>query len=129
MTLLKLCPKCGVTTAPGLRMCATCQAADNRRRTEKRRTSGRMTTSAWNRLRAAAIERDGFACQRCGKTGTVGTLTVHLRPELGSNHWTATLEDLTTLRRSCHGTVDAPRSHLSPAALASPRGPEGVSIG
>ncbi len=79
--------------------------------------------AAWNRLRAAAIARDGFACRRCGKAGTVGTLTVHLRPEFAGNHRIATLDDLTTLCVSCHGSVDAPRAHHpqpdSPASLAS----------
>ncbi|MEO5576451.1 MAG: HNH endonuclease signature motif containing protein, partial [Gaiellaceae bacterium] len=98
-------------------MCPDCQVAHDRRRNEKRKTSGR-TTTAWNRLREAAIRRDGYTCQRsgCGATGTVGTLTVHLDPRLGGNHWIATLDDLTTLCRSCHGTVDAPRSHRSQAA-------------
>ena len=127
MTLFRLCPKCGALgETAGL--CAKCKRADNLRRTEKRRTSGR-TTAAWNRLRVAAIERDGFQCRRCGRGGTVKTLTVHLRPELGGNHFSARLEDLTTLCRSCHGSVDAPRSHRSEAASVPPRGPEGVSIG
>lgn len=72
--------------------------------------SGRGTV-AWNRLRPAAIGRDGYACRRCGKAGTIGTLTVHLAPELAGNHLAAGLDDLTTLGRSCHGSVDAPRSH------------------
>ena len=88
---------------------ANCQRSDNRRRNQKRKDSGR-TTAAWQRMRLAAFPRDGYACRRCGVTGDRHTLTVHLRPELGGNHFSATLADLTTYCRSCHGSVDAPRS-------------------
>lgn len=116
--IVKPC-RCGALIARTLKLCPSCQRADDRRRNEKRRTSGR-TTAAWARLREAAIRRDGYACQRCGREGTVATLTVHLRPELAGNHRAATLDDLTTLCRSCHGSVDAPRSHLSPAGVLPP---------
>jgi 5-methylcytosine-specific restriction endonuclease McrA len=107
--LLKLCPRCGCSMEPTRKLCTDCQRADDRRRNAKRRESGR-TTAAWQRLRLAAFHRDSYACQRCGQTGTRHTLTVHLRPELRGNHRTAALDDLTTLCRSCHGSVDAPRS-------------------
>lgn len=95
-----------------MKLCPPCTVEDNARRSRKRVQSGR-TSAAWNRLRAAAIHRDNFACRRCGREGTIGTLTVHLRPELGGNHWAAALDDLTTLCRSCHGSVDAPRAAAS----------------
>jgi 5-methylcytosine-specific restriction endonuclease McrA len=91
-------------------LCPDCQRADNHRRNTKRRVSGR-TTAAWQRLRLAAFDRDSYACRQCGQGGTRHTLTVHLDPALKGNHWSATLDDLTTLCRSCHGSVDAPRAH------------------
>ena len=109
MPLLKLCPRCGCTMESTRKLCLECQRVDDRRRNAKRRESGR-TTAAWQRLRFAALRRDSYACQRCGQTGTRHTLTVHLRPELRGNHRIAALDDLTTLCRSCHGSVDAPRS-------------------
>ncbi len=81
---------------PGVETLCGRQRADDRRRSETRKTSGRAT-AGWNRLRVAAIRRDGFACRRCGTAGTSGTLTVHLRPGLNGNHRAATLDDLTTL--------------------------------
>ena len=110
MPLLKLCPRCGCTMDSTRKLCLECQRVDDRRRNAKRRESGR-TTAAWQRLRLAALRRDSYACQRCGQRGTRHTLTVHLRPELRGNHRIAALDDLTTLCRSCHGSVDAPRAH------------------
>jgi hypothetical protein len=54
-------------------LCAVCTRDDSKRRNEKRKTSGR-TTAAWSRLRMAAILRDGCACRRCGRVGTVGAI-------------------------------------------------------
>jgi 5-methylcytosine-specific restriction endonuclease McrA len=108
---VRLCPRCGRrknNAKTGL--CPECQVADDRRRNTKRRESGR-TTARWQRLRLAALHRDGYACQRCGQSGTRHTLTVHLDPALKGNHWIAALDDLTTLCRSCHGSMDAPRAH------------------
>ena len=103
--MLYLCPRCASReTKPGL--CPDCQRADDRRRNTRRKVSGR-TTAAWQRLRLAAFHRDGYACQRCGEGGTRHALTVHLDPALKGNHWIAALDDLTTLCRSCHGSVDA----------------------
>lgn len=104
-----LCPRCG-TTGAERGLCPDCQRADDRRRNTKRRNSGR-STQRWQQLRLAAFHRDGYACRQCGVTGTRHTLTAHLRPEAAGDHWRATLADLTTLCRHCHGTVDAPRAH------------------
>ncbi len=124
--IVKPC-RCGALIDRQLKFCPSCQRADDQRRNAKRKASGR-TTAAWNRLRTAAIDRDGYACRRCGRSGTVGTLTVHLRPELSGNHWTATLDDLETLCRSCHGSVDAPRAAATRTAQESSSPPE-PSIG
>jgi 5-methylcytosine-specific restriction endonuclease McrA len=109
---VKLCARCTRRMQPGRALCTDCQQADDRRRNTRRRLSGR-TTAAWQRLRLAAFYRDGYACQRCSRTGTRHTLTVHLDPALEGNHWIATLDDLTTLCRSCHGSIDAPRARSS----------------
>ncbi len=116
MTIHYLCPQCGALSEK-VGLCPDCKRADNRRRNEKRRTSGR-TTAAWQRLRLAALHRDNFTCQRegCDVAGIAKTMTVHLRPALGGNHFAATLADLTTYCRSCHGSVDAPRSQHTPHA-------------
>jgi 5-methylcytosine-specific restriction endonuclease McrA len=115
MTIVHLCPQCGAPNERGnlAGLCPNCKRADNRRRNQKRKDSGR-TTDAWQRMRLAAFLRDGYACQRCGKTGDRHTLTVHLHPALEGNHLAATRDDLTTLCRSCHGSVDAPRAHTAP---------------
>ena len=120
--ILRLCPRCGVPkdemTVNGRtrrrKLCPDCQRADDRRRNEKRKTSGRSSAS-WQRLSLAALHRDNFTCRRCGKTGDRRQLTGHLDPRLGGNHRIAALEDITTLCLSCHGSVDAPRSHARPA--------------
>jgi 5-methylcytosine-specific restriction endonuclease McrA len=67
-------------------------------------------------MRLAAFHRDGYACRQCGITGDRHTLTVHLNPALDGDHLVATRDDLTTLCRSCHGSVDAPRSRQAPRA-------------
>jgi len=109
MPIRYLCRGCRAMIAkPG--RCQNCQRADNRERNERRRVSGRAT-ARWQDLRLACFERDGWACRRCGQAGTRHTLTAHLRPELRGNHWIATLTDVVTLCRSCHGATDAPRAH------------------
>lgn len=78
-------------------------------------------------MRLAAFLRDGYACQQCGTTGDRHTLTVHLNPALDGDHLAATRDDLTTLCRSCHGSVDAPRSHSGPKSAAA--GSSAPSVG
>jgi 5-methylcytosine-specific restriction endonuclease McrA len=108
--VLRLCPK-GGATGPNPGLCPACTRADNKRRNQKRATSGRKTP-AWQALRLAAIHRDNHTCQRCGTTGSASALTVHLHNlDLNGDHRRAALDDLTTLCRRCHGTVDAPRAH------------------
>jgi 5-methylcytosine-specific restriction endonuclease McrA len=111
VTIYRLCPQCGAL-GPNAGLCPDCKRADNQRRNQKRRDSGR-TSAAWQRLRLAALHRDGYLCQDCGKPGDRRSLTVHLDPSLEGQHWRASLNDLTTLCRSCHGTRDAPRAHAA----------------
>lgn len=117
MTIVRLCPRCGAPNERGslAGLCPKHTREDNARRNKKRKDSGR-TTTAWQRIRLAAFHRDGYACQRCGKTGDRHTLTVHLSPALDGDHLAASRDDLTTLCRSCHGSVDAPRSRQTPRA-------------
>jgi 5-methylcytosine-specific restriction endonuclease McrA len=121
LTLFRLCPKC-CRTVPKVGLCDDCRRADNRRRNQKRKDSGR-TTESWQRMRLAAFLRDGYACRRCGKTGDRKTLTVHLNPALDGDHLAAGRDDLTTLCRSCHGSVDAPRSRQASRAKPTPSEP------
>lgn len=63
-------------------------------------------TARWRAVRLAAYVRDGFRCVDCG---TAEDLTGHLDPSLEGNHELATVDDVTTLCRSCHGSRDASR--------------------
>ena len=63
-------------------------------------------TRHWRRFTAQRKELDVYRCQRCGGPNY---LTAHLHPSLGGNHRAATIDDVVTLRRSCHGRTDAPR--------------------
>lgn len=74
-----------------------------------------MVGRRWERLRIAALERDGCMC-RIRLAGCTGTATtVHLDPRLGGNHAAATLEDLLSACAHCHGLVDGPRARRGPA--------------
>jgi hypothetical protein len=117
--ILRACPTHGLYPpgGPSKGRCPTCYQEDNRRRTAKQRDQGR-TTRHWKNLARAAKQAAGYRCQSCGAPEVpepAGWLSVHLRPELGGNHRAATLPDVVVLCLSCHGTVDAPRAHLSPA--------------
>jgi 5-methylcytosine-specific restriction endonuclease McrA len=105
----RICPSCHhIHTDNGPRDRA-CQQREDARRHAKERAQGR-TTAAWRRLRQAALQRDGYRCRRCGRqTG----LTAHLDRRLAGDHTRATLDDITTLCRSCHGSTDAPRSRTA----------------
>jgi hypothetical protein len=89
--------------------CARSCRLDNERRNAKSRTHG-LTTSRWQRLRKAALERDGRRCMLGLRGCTLIATTVHLRPELGGDHRRATLDDVTSSCARCHGVVDAPRA-------------------
>ena len=131
MPIMRLCPRCAAIIEPGRKLCVDCQRADDRRRNEKRKTSSRSSVSR-QRLSLAALHRDNFTCQRCGKVGDRRQLTGHLDPRLGGNHRIAALEDITTLCLSCHGSADAPRSHAQPEKVVTrrvERDGEGVSVG
>lgn len=93
-------------------ICTSCKRScrlDNLRRVDKRKRHG-LTTSWWERLRAAALKRDRHRC-RLNRPGCTGkATTVHLRPELAGDHRNATLADVVSACAHCHGIVDGPRA-------------------
>jgi len=124
--IVKPC-RCGALIDRQLKFCPTCQRADDQRRNEKRKSSGRRTP-AWERLRGLAIARAGNTCADCGKVLPKALLHAHLDPRLGGEHRGATLEDITVLCASCHGSRDAPRAHSAPHLHVVPRS-DGVFLG
>lgn len=106
MPRLKLCPSCGEALALEAECnCAGAKAKRqraNNRAHRRQKTSGR-TSAHWRRLRKLAIARD-MGCVRCPATVD---LTVDLLG--GGDHRTATLEQVETLCRSCHGRRDGGR--------------------
>ena len=104
-----VCNSC-MRISPTKPRCPACQQARdkilNARSNQKAQAQGR-TTAHWKRLRIQVLVRDEYTCQRCGSHSN---LSAHPDPRLGGNHFIATRDDCTTLCRSCHGTVDAPRA-------------------
>jgi 5-methylcytosine-specific restriction endonuclease McrA len=112
--VLKSC-WCGrIIEQPGRSRCSVHQREDDQRRNQRRAESGRSSYH-WIKLREQAIARAGNRCQNpaCGVELTKHTATVHLDPKLKGNHRHATLNNVTVLCRSCHGSVDAPRAAMS----------------
>jgi 5-methylcytosine-specific restriction endonuclease McrA len=65
--------------------------------------------ASWLRARAAALQRDGHTCQRCGATMRTATLHVHhIVPRRDGG--VTTLENLLTLCEQCHPIVERERS-------------------
>jgi 5-methylcytosine-specific restriction enzyme A len=108
----RLCPDCGiiVVDAPVDGRCPEHAAAhlarDNQRRATKQRAHGRNSRH-WRRLCARAKELQPW-CSLCGRRRK---LTVHLRPECGTDHARATLDQVVVLCVWCHGDVDGGRAH------------------
>lgn len=76
------------------------------------------STAAWQRLKLACFERDGWRCRRCGRLGTQkgGTVVLtcaHLLPERVrlALRRPLTINDVATLCRQCHGKVDGGRRY------------------
>jgi 5-methylcytosine-specific restriction endonuclease McrA len=111
--MARICNTCFRIFDGGGAHCPPCQQQRDRahsaRSNAKSREQGR-TTSRWRRLRLQVLARDGYTCQRCGAQPHPSQLHAHLDPRLAGDHWIATVDDCTTLCRSCHGTIDAPRS-------------------
>ena len=76
----------------------------------------------WMRRRRKALRRDGFECQRCGITRTdhrdrngIGLDVHHQTPirTFQSPTDANTLDNLVTLCRSCHNTVEPPNTNIN----------------
>lgn len=72
----------------------------------------------WRRARKAALERDGFACLRCGTTA--GSLLVHHRRPLADGG-THALANLATLCAPCHGIAHRELARATARASRSRR--------
>ena len=61
--------------------------------------------ASWLRARTAALQRDGYACQRCGAPKATKTLHVHhIVPR--SHGGPTTLDNLITVCESCHPIIE-----------------------
>jgi len=59
--------------------------------------------SRWQKMRLKVMERDGFACQSCGKDGPDAALAVHhTYYEAGTAPWEYPLDSLITWCEDCH---------------------------
>ena len=67
----------------------------------------------WDQVRLAALERDGWRCQTCGKAGV---LEVHHVVALRDGGAPYDLANLVTLCRACH--LEAHHGRVSPAEAA-----------
>ena len=81
----------------------------------------RIDRTRWQRVRRAALTRDGFRCRRCGRAGRLEA--DHIRPltdDPGQDPYA--LERLQTLCRSCHisktRTENAARNPVRPEVQA-----------
>lgn len=86
--------------------CALHHEQERQRKRTKLRVQG-TDAPHWVKLRRMVRVRDGHRCTNCG---TTESLSVHLDPSLGGNHFIATVDDAWTLCKSCHGRIDQPRS-------------------
>lgn len=104
MPRLYTCPTCG-TPSPRPGLCEFHRARAQALKQHKDRARG-YGSPHWQQVRRQVLARDG----RCMRCGSLEDLTVHLDPGLKGNHAIAESRDALTLCRSCHGSLDAPRS-------------------
>ena len=102
MPELKVCNRCGCLhkdiASP---VCKDCYVPMPRRRTREQRQAWSIYgTAKWKKVRALALERDGYRCQRCAEQHD---LVVHHDLERDSGHDPFDLDNLETLCRRCHG--------------------------
>ena len=71
----------------------------------------------WRAVRQQVLERDGWACVKCGRRGRLEV--DHIQP-MGNGEFVYDLDALQTLCRSCHisKTAGENRKPLTPAASA-----------
>ncbi len=109
MTVKKFCIRHGIVDPAHRCTPDGFVGTENQIRYEKAKNHGTLTTH-WKKLRAQALERDGYTCTLRHKHCTVRATTVHLDPRLRGDHRNATLADCRSACRRCHGKEDAPRS-------------------
>lgn len=104
--------------SPRLKMCSVCgrltpdtRCPEHKARPNPTPTDPFYSSQAWKRIAKRAKARDGQRCVCCAKPGTLlDPLTVHhhhdrrTHPELALE-----LDNLVTLRRSCHSRIEAAR--------------------
>jgi hypothetical protein len=127
VVMAKICPTCSRMHSGPAAHCPTHETErrriDNVRLAAKATAHGRRTKH-WVTLRAQRLELDAHTCQRCHGTECGNkNMTVHLDPRLGGDHSAATIDDVTSLGRYCHGIVDGGRSRRK-GGVAGRRTPE-----
>lgn len=106
--MMKPCLTCG-RPSPGTRCpehTAQHSQPRNARRHRKQKAHGR-NTAHYRRTRIQVLERDGYRCARCNGPAN----SVHLTPAMEGRHDIALAHHYLSLCLSCHGSIDAPRSH------------------
>ena len=115
MPIIRICsrPGCGQPTQPKTHHCQRHADMEKLRRSIKDKRAG-YSSKHWQHTRALALEAAGHMCAHCH---TTTNLTVHIHPYLNGNHHLATITDCQVLCRTCHGTIDAARSHHKTTTL------------
>lgn len=107
---LRVCAEPGCPELTTSTRCATHQRPVDAAKNQRAKDHGRRSPY-WERLRRAALTRDGYRCRLHVDDGcTEIATTVHIRPELEGNHLAATLDDCLSACAHCHGVTDAPRA-------------------
>lgn len=106
MTLSRLCPRCGVVLDQAevpRGPCDDCRRTHERERSRARRAESRAVRArnsrAWQLVREAAKQRDGYRCVCCGSTER---LEVHHRIPIEQGGSELALDNLATLCVPCH---------------------------
>jgi 5-methylcytosine-specific restriction endonuclease McrA len=102
VTLLRLCPRCGVKMPyPGRGPCEECRRGYERDKSRRRRQSQRdvRDSHSWQLVRAAVRRRDDNACRRCGSSKSLG---VHHVVPIVQGGSAFSPDNLLTLCRRCH---------------------------
>jgi len=68
----------------------------------------KLSSRAWGRLRTAIFSRDGFQCVQCGSRVNLECDHIEALEDGGSND----PENLRTLCRDCHITINAERNRV-----------------
>ena len=117
MPELKVCNRCGVLHPGTGPTCDGCYRPKVKRPQQVERD--RLYSSArWRKVRRAVLDRDAYACRRCGKGDD---LIVHHDREAYSGHDPLDADNLETLCRACHAREhNARRARTRQDALGGP---------